>query len=129
MFVINDDLSICLTRGDAVSFWLMADNGEGLNYTFQPGDQVRMKVFGKKECSRVVLNKIFPVTEASERLLIQLDEADTKIGEVISKPVDYWYEVELNPMTDPKTIIGYDEDGPKIFKLFPEGSDIHQEGV
>lgn len=37
--------------------------------------------------------------------------------------MDYWYEVELNPETEAQTIIGYDEDGPKIFRLYPEGDD------
>ena len=55
---------------------------------------------------------------------IFLHGAETKFGEVINKPVDYWYEVELNPETKPQTIIGYDEDGAKVFKLFPEGRDV-----
>jgi hypothetical protein len=32
--------------------------------------------------------------------------------------------VEVNPEIQPTTIIGYDEDGAKIFKLFPEGGDL-----
>ena len=62
--------------------------------------------------------------QTKQRVEIYLTEEDTKIGEVISKPKDYWYEVELNPDEEPQTIIGYDEDGAKIFKLFPEGDDI-----
>jgi hypothetical protein len=50
-----------------------------------------------------------------------LSKEDTKIGKKVNKPVDYWYEVELNPDTYPQTIVGYDEDGAKIFKLYPEG--------
>lgn len=123
MFAINDDLSIYLTRGDCVTFFVMADNGEGLNYIFQQGDVVRIKAFGKKDCGNVVLQKDFEVSEATERVQIILTEDDTKIGDVISKPADYWYEVELNPLTDPQTIVGYDADGPKVFRLFPEGRD------
>jgi hypothetical protein len=70
------------------------------------------------------LQKDFPVVEATENVDIFLSKEDTKFGEVISKPKDYWYEVELNPEDNPQTIIGYDEDGAKIFKLFPEGDDI-----
>jgi ribose 5-phosphate isomerase RpiB len=55
---------------------------------------------------------------------IYLDRDDTKIGEVISKPKDYWYSVTLNDDTVPQTIIGYDDDGAKVFKLFPEGADV-----
>ena len=53
-----------------------------------------------------------------------LSKTDTKIGEVINKPTDYWYEVEVNPHTNPQTIIGYGEEGAAIFKLFPEGDEV-----
>ena len=122
MLQINDDLSIYVTRGDAVAFTVTAENN-GVGYVFGPGEVVRLKVFGKKDCSSIVLQKDFGVAEETERVEITLTEQETRIGEVISKPVDYWYEVELDPDTAPQTIIGYDEDGPKIFRLFPEGKD------
>ena len=124
MFVINADNSIYVTRGDMVSFDVTALDSTGANYTFQQGDSLRFKVFAKKACEEVVLQKDFPVEEVAQRVLIVLGGQDTKFGEVISKPTDYWYEVELNPMTNPQTLIGYDEDGPKIFRLFPEGADL-----
>ena len=123
MFVVNDDLSIYATRGDAVFFSVTAD-AKGESYKFKAGDVVRMKIYGKKDAENVVLQKDFPVYVATESVEIYLSEADTKIGGVISKPTDYWYEIELNPFTNPQTIIGYDEDGAKVFKLFPEGKDI-----
>ena len=122
MFQINNDMSIYVTRGDVAFFGLTADNG-GTEYIFQPGDVVRFKVTEKKACENVAFYKDFPVLEETERIEILLTEEETKIGEVISKPTDYWYEVELNPSTNPQTIIGYDDDGAKIFKLFPEGED------
>lgn len=123
MFIINEDNSIYVTRGDVVFFSVTADdNGEP--YEFQPGDVVRIKVYGRKDAENVVLQKNFAVFNATESVDIYLSEEDTKFGEVISKPTDYWYEIELNPYTEPQTIIGYDEDGAKVFKLFPEGDDI-----
>lgn len=120
MFKINEDMSIYLTRGDAVSITLNAqDNGE--NYTFRAGDLVRFKVFEKKACHCVVLQKDVRVERETEYVTITLTAADTKIGSEISKPTDYWYEVELNPESRPQTIIGYDEDGAKVFRLYPEG--------
>ena len=103
-------------------FSVGASDGE-TNYQFKIGDVVRLKVFAKKDCADVVLQKDTTVTEATDTVAIILDKEDTTIGEVISKPVDYWYEVELNPETQPQTIIGYDEDGAKVFKLFPEGGE------
>lgn len=123
MFVVNEDYSIYATRGDIVFFTVRA-NDNGSPYTFQPGDVVRIKVFAKKDCEDVVLQKDFPVTKATEEVEITLTKDDTKFGGVISKPTDYWYEVELNPYDHPQTIIGYDEDGAKLFKLFPEGADV-----
>lgn len=97
---------------------------DGKAYTFHPGEVLRIKVYGKKDAESVMLQKDFPVTAVTQSVDIILDKNDTKIGEVISKPKDYWYEVELNPGDNPQTIIGYDEDGPRVFKLFPEGDDI-----
>jgi hypothetical protein len=123
MFVVNEDKSIYVTRGDIAFFSVTAqDNGQP--YQFAQYDVVRVKVYGKKDAANVVLQKDFLVPEATEKVEVFLSKNETKIGEVISKPTDYWYEIELNPDTDPQTIIGYDEDGAKVFKLFPEGEDV-----
>lgn len=122
MYKVNDDMSIYVTRGDIVLVDVTAEFEEK-PYTFQPGDLLRIKVFKKKKCEEVVLEKDFPVTAVTQMVQIFLSGEDTKIGDTISKPVDYWYEVELNPLSEPQTIIGYDEDGAKVFKLFPEGAD------
>lgn len=123
MFKINDDLSIYATRGDAMLFHVTAETDSGA-YTFRQGDTVRIKVFEKKGCDCVVLQKDFPVEVEADTVEIMLTGEDTKIGELIHKPKPYWYEVELNPLTHPQTIVGYDEDGPKEFRLFPEGEDL-----
>jgi hypothetical protein len=121
MIIVNEDKSIYVTRGDAGAITVAASFADG-DYTFKPEDVVRMKIFEKKNCENVV--RVFHadrLTEDSTEVTIRLD--DTKIGEVISKPTDYWYEIELNPDTNPQTIIGYDNEGAKVFKLFPEGGD------
>ena len=123
MFKINDDLSIFVTRGDAVVFNLHATTDKGETYIFKPEDVVRIKIMERKGCEDVVFQKVFVVEEETDTVEISLSGEDTTIGSVISKPTDYWYEVELNPFTIPQTIIGYDDEGgAKIFKLFPEGN-------
>ena len=131
MFKINDDLSIFVTRGDAVVFNLHATTDKGETYIFKPEDVVRIKIMERKGCEDVVFQKVFVVEEETDTVEISLSGEETTIGSVISKPTDYWYEVELNPFTIPQTIIGYDdEDGAKIFKLFPEGnSDLKPKDV
>ena len=127
MYIVNDDQSIYVTRGDTV-FLTVSALEDGVAYKFQPGDVVRLKVFGKKACENVVLQKEFPVVEETETVDLLLTGQETKIGGIISKPVDYWYEVELNPDINPQTIIGYDEDGAKVFRLMPEGGDAEDKG-
>ena len=124
MFKINDDYSIHLTRGDIANITVSASTIDGQPYTFKVGDVVRLKVMERKNCDNVVLNKEIVTTADATEVQIFLDKEDTKIGDVISKPVKYWYEIELNPHTLPQTILGYDEDGEKLFTLYPEGSDL-----
>ena len=119
MFKIDADLTIACTRGDAATFFIAAKVND-ISYVFRAGDEVRFTVVGKKDYSQVVLQKSVIVAEETERVEISLTGEETKIGEPISKPVDYWYEVELNPNINPQTIIGYDENGAKVFRLYPE---------
>lgn len=123
MFKINEDFSIYATRGDIVFFSVSAED-EGVPHIFKAGDVVRIKIYGKKNAAEIALQKDFPVLKDTESVEIYLTREDTKIGEVISKPKDYWYEVVVNDDTKPQTIIGYDEDGARVFKLFPEGKDL-----
>lgn len=128
MFVVNDDNSIYLTRGDILAYSVTAEDN-GTPYKFQAGDVLTMKVYGKKDATNVVLSKDFPVENTAERFWLFLSGDETKIGEVISKPKDYWYEVVLNEKTNPQTIIGYFEDGAVLFRLFPEGADLPETPV
>lgn len=123
MFKINNDKSIYLTRGDIANILVTANTSDGNLYTFQKGDVVRFKVFKRRDCGCVEIQKDTVVEEETTEVTIFLGKEDTKIGDVISKPTNYWYEVEMNPNTNPQTIIGYDEDGEKLFVLYPEGSD------
>ena len=121
MFTIDENYTISITRGDTAIIEVRVDNASGGKYIFQPGDIVRLKVFNKKRHDSIVICKEVSVTEVAETVDLLLTTDDTKIGGIINKPVDYWYEVELNPYTIPQTILGYDDDGAKIFRLYPEG--------
>lgn len=129
MFQVNEDNSIYLTRGDILAFSVSAEKEDGTPYVFQAGDVLTMKVYAKKDCTDVVLSKNFAYDDAVEgssatTFWLFLKGEETKFDNVISKPKDYWYEIVLNEETNPQTIIGYDEDGAKLLKLFPEGADI-----
>lgn len=122
MFVVNEDLSIYATRGDTVFFKVKAkvrDSEEA--FLFSKGDVLRICITQKKNTAAVMLDKRFAVTEEADSYTILLTGKEMKFGSVTAKAVDFWYEIELNPDTNPQTIVGYDEDGPKVFRLFPEG--------
>ena len=123
MFKIDKSTKqIDVTRGDYAPLQISANN-DGTPYIFQIGDVVRLKVFKAKDCSNIELIKEVTVEEETTLVRMDLSGEDTKIGDLINKPVEYWYEVELNPETKPQTIIGYDQEGEKIFMLYPEGDD------
>ena len=117
--------TIYITRGDVADFAFSAslkDTGEV--YSFKPGDVIRFSVYKAKDYSKLVLSKDVVVEEECSAVTISLTKEDTTIGDVINKPVDYWYQIELNPDTRPQTLIGHgptDSDKEKIFKLLPEG--------
>jgi hypothetical protein len=122
MFKIENKV-IHLTRGDIACIEAKALNEDGTDYTFQVGDIVRLNVFKRKDCGCVELQKDTEVKEAGSSVDIHLTSEDTKIGGIINKPTIYWYEIVLNPDTNPQTIIGYDKEGEKQFILYPEASD------
>ena len=118
----DDKGNIEITRGDYLPITLKTRDRFGNPYTFQVGDIVRISITKKSDCDEVMLRKDFEVTEPSEEFSIELLSEETRIGEVISKPAIYWYDVELNPDSpEAQTIIGYTvEGGPKTITLTPE---------
>lgn len=120
MFKIEKDFSIHITRGDIATLGISANGDNGI-YEFQIGDIIRLGVFKKDNYSTIVLQKEITVNEKTTEVNLLLTSEDTKIGEIINAPVDYWYEIQLNPDTQAQTIVGYDKKGAKIFRLYPEG--------
>ena len=125
MFKIDDDMTINVTRGDCGTIDVSA-TVDGAVYVFLPGDILRLKVFEKKNCENVVLKKDFGIDVNATTVTLTLTGKDTKIGGMINKPTNYWYEIELNPETNPQTIVGYDDEGPKLFCLHPEGNEVEE---
>lgn len=120
-----DGTTIKLNRGDVLSLSLSVKNQDGTDYIFHSGDKVVFSIYEKGKMSgNAVFLKEINVTEDVNLVSIDLTSEDTKIGDLIDKPVTYWYEVELN---NQYTIIGYDdEEGAKQFILYPEGSKISE---
>ena len=126
MFRIDEDKTIHITGGDMGYIAVTLSTPEGNADRFLKGEVVRMKIYKRKDCDCVELQKDVAITDDCEEAIIHLTGEDTKIGETINKPTKHWYEIELNPDNAElrQTIIGYDLDGEKVFYLYPEGSDI-----
>lgn len=117
-----DGTTIKLNRGDILSLSLSLSLSDGTPYTFQIGDKIVFSVYGKNKMSEgAVLLKELIVDGEQQSIEITCTKEETKIGDLINKPVEYWYEIELN---NENTVIGYDDNGPKILMLYPEGSKI-----
>lgn len=110
--------TIHCTRGDEGSLDFSYKDANGQDVEFDVGQNVVFKVYERKDVSKVVLLKNITVAETCTSVEIPLTTEDTSIGDLINKPVKYFYEISID---DSKTVIGYDDDGPKEFILYPEG--------
>ena len=113
MFEIKDDV-IHVTRASTgvIEF-------EIPGYTFKAGDTIELRIYERAGLNELPLKtKEITVKEDAYTLDIELTCEDTDIGKPDNKVVEYWYEIELN---DEQTILGYDEKGAKVLKLYPKG--------
>lgn len=114
--------TIKLNRGDVLDLDLTLKIDDTTTYTFQVGDKIVFSIYNKGKLNEdAVLLKEIEVNEATQTVNINLTSDETKLGNLINKPIEYWYEVELN---NEYTVIGYDDTGAKILILYPEGSKV-----
>lgn len=114
------DKEIHINRGDRMLIEFSINNQDE-KYTFKDGDKIIFSIYGKKELDRspILRKEIIPHI-GSTSVDIDISGSEMKIGEMSNKPLEYWYEIELN---GEDTIIGYDDDGAKRIILYPEGAD------
>ena len=119
MFKIEGD-TIHLTRGDKC---IIGFEIEG--YIFQVGDEIRFNVYEEEGMNKKpLLTKTVKVTEECTVLPIPLTSQQTKFGPMENESKIYWYEIEKK---GDETPLGYDENGPKLLILYPEGADENAE--
>lgn len=127
MAIIDDKFNIEINRGSMLTLNIKTKNRtDGTPYIFQKDDVIRFKIMEKNKCENVVLQKDVIVSEVGENVPLTITSDEMKIGSIISKPVEYWYEVELNPdAPSAVTILGYTKaTGARILTLTPEGGDM-----
>lgn len=120
-----DGTTIYCTRGDNgntlgnnIEFGYEDVDGNPVSFTV--GQRVIFKVFDPKNVQNVLIQKEIIVEEICNSITIPLTDEDTSFGDYINKPIKYNYEISID---DTGTIIGYDEEGPKLFILLPEGGE------
>lgn len=102
-----------------------------IEYDFKKYDVLAFAIYNKSGLDEkpIVFEK-FTIAEDCSSYTIEIDSDTMKIGEMLNKKKDYWYEISLN---DEKTLVGYemseDETGnrkrkPAIFTLLPEGATL-----
>ena len=123
MFYIEKGINIYVTRGDMLPLSITMQNQDKSPYLFKQGEVIGINVIEKENMANVLLEKKFTIEEDTEIVDIDLLSEDTRIGELINEPEEYWYEIELNPDTsETNTIVGYDQKkGAPLFVLLPEG--------
>ena len=105
------DTDIAINRGSRGTIKLINSKGK-----FKVGDKFRFSIVEKNDYDNVIFQKEYTVTEESNVAYITLTKEDTTIGDVISKQKQYNYEIKYN---DDVTLLGYNDDGGKIFILYP----------
>ncbi len=105
-----------VTRADIGSFTLSFTD-----YQFEAGDLIEFKIYEKDGMdAEPLLDKEIAVAVAADSLTIDLESADTNLGDPTNEIVEYWYEIKLNGA---QTVFCYDEQGAKKFMLYPSGVD------
>lgn len=121
MLIIENN-HILINRGDTLPIKLVVPISHTENYEFQVGDKIQFGIYKSRGMNdSALLLKEYTIQEATEEFSFTIPASEMKFGELINKPTDYWYEINLN---GEQTILGYDMDGAKIITLYPEGSEI-----
>ena len=115
-----------------IKLWINHWLKNGLSSPVFAFDVIRMNVTKRKNSNALLLTKDFYIDEECDYFFLTFDKGETKIGDIINADTDYWYEIVLNPDTNPQTIIGYEmyketrDPWEKILKLLPEANDDNE---
>ena len=104
-----------VTRGDGRTVELSFRD-----YTFPVGAEIHFRIYEEEGMNKEpVLDKEVDINTATETAEIEFLGADTALGNPINERTTYWYEIAI---TDDQTPVCFDENGPKLFYLYPGGN-------
>lgn len=125
MLKVDNEQTIHINRGDRLVLEYSIDN-DGSDYIFQKDDYIIFSIYEKKGLDKppIIHEKITPIV-GNTTVDIDISSDKMKIGEIVNKEKEYWYEIQLN---NENTTNGFDEDGAKKIILYPEGVGINVKG-
>ena len=114
-----DGTTISINRGNSLTFEYKIKNGDEY-YVFINNDAVTFSIYNAycMDESALVTKTFYP-SFGDTSVTISLTSDEMKIGDMNNLPIDYWYEITLND----ETVTGYDDNGPKIITIYPEGKE------
>ena len=118
----NITKEIQLTRGDTAPLTISAKNKKE-DYVFPDGCIVYFRITEAQKEGNVIIERVINVDEPTKIINIELTSEETKFGELINEPKEYWYEVSVENNGEVQTIIGYDKLGAKVLMLYPEAKE------
>lgn len=113
MIEIDDEKVISLNRGDKGEIDLsnIIDTSK-----IAKGDVINFRIYRQNGYSDEPIFSKDVTIDDSTKVIIPLEEEDTKVIPRIDKPKIYWYDVSVN---ETNTILGYDEEGAKQLIVYP----------
>lgn len=109
-------------RGSSGYIRVSKTDDEGNIEQFAANDVVTLSVKNNFGESDPILRKQVTVQSACDYVDITISSSETKsMSELISEPVEFEYDINVNGEEN-TTIIGHDDSGAKIWKLYPSGS-------
>lgn len=115
--LLIDNTEVSLNRGDQGKILVeLEQNGEPI--TLLESDVVNMAIYSEENLDKDPLQKLNASINTEENVAeIIIEKNSTAFVPEDNMPFNYWYEVEWNGIV----IIGYDKEGPKIFRVYPNG--------
>lgn len=120
--VKTDGTTIKVFRGDSGHFDISKTDSDGNIEQFKQGDKVILSVKENFGENNVLLRKTITVKNDCDKVEFPItSEESISLSSLISEPIEYEYDIKVEG-TEHSTIIGHDDSGAKIFKVYPTGS-------
>lgn len=110
--IVNKTFHVSRGNSGIVNLTLKSGN-------FNTDDIVTLRIYEVQGLDAEPIKTISSVVEFDgQTATLIMDSEDTDFGDLGNEVTDYWYEIKVN---EDKTILGFDDSGAKIFKLYPTG--------